>query len=318
MFSVVIPLYNKEKYISRALQSVLRQTYKASEIIVVDDGSTDTGPDVVEKINDPGIRLVRQKNEGECAARNRGISLATHEYIAFLDADDAWGIDFLGTIADLIECYPAAGAYGTGYEIVDGRAAVRKARIHEVPDSEWKGILDYFHSAAYGDPPLSSSSVCIPHEVIRKVGGFPRDVPLGGDLDMWTRVALRYDIAYSSSSRAIYYQNATGRACNVCTNADLSTPVLGKLHSALKNSGFPESRALDIGEYIARISIGIAMINILGGKRKAGRAILSGIRTRHYRWAKIRWTMISFLSSRLYNFVVENKRSLFFRKSQDQ
>lgn len=93
--SVVIPLYNKEKYIERALSSVLSQTYPPSEIIVVDDGSTDEGPERVLKFNDSRITLIRQENKGPGAARNAGLALARGKYIAFLDADDEWLPNFL-------------------------------------------------------------------------------------------------------------------------------------------------------------------------------------------------------------------------------
>jgi glycosyltransferase involved in cell wall biosynthesis len=93
--SVVIPLYNKGKYIERALSSVLRQTYQPLEIIVVDDGSADEGPERVLKFNDPKITLIRQENKGPGAARNAGLARAKCKYVAFLDADDEWLPSFL-------------------------------------------------------------------------------------------------------------------------------------------------------------------------------------------------------------------------------
>src|ERR1035441_8596585 len=93
--SVVIPLYNKAPYVGRALSSVFRQTIQDFECIVVDDGSTDGGGDLVEKMSDPRLRLVRQANGGVSRARNQGINLARHPLIAFLDADDEWLPGFL-------------------------------------------------------------------------------------------------------------------------------------------------------------------------------------------------------------------------------
>ena len=104
--SVVIPLYNKERYIHRAVESVLSQKIAPDEVIIVDDGSTDGGAREVKKISDFRIRLVQQSNSGECAARNRGIDEARNELVAFLDADDEWKPDFLAQIHRLMNNFP--------------------------------------------------------------------------------------------------------------------------------------------------------------------------------------------------------------------
>ncbi|QQX75956.1 MULTISPECIES: glycosyltransferase family 2 protein [Aequorivita] len=90
MFSVIIPLYNKELSIYNTIQSILIQSYKDFEIVIVNDGSTDKSVEVVEKIKDDRIRLIHQENQGVSAARNTGIKHAKHEWICFLDADDLW------------------------------------------------------------------------------------------------------------------------------------------------------------------------------------------------------------------------------------
>lgn len=87
-FSVVIPLYNKEKTISITVESVLSQTFENFEIIIVNDGSKDKGPLFVQEIHDPRITLIHQENKGVSTSRNRGIEKAHGEYIAFLDGDD--------------------------------------------------------------------------------------------------------------------------------------------------------------------------------------------------------------------------------------
>src|SRR5690554_2358538 len=106
MFSVVIPLYNKEKYISLTLKSVLNQSFKDFEILIVNDGSTDRSVEVVKKFDDSRIRLVDQPNAGVSAARNKGIKEAKFDWVAFLDADDRWDVEFLSEIANAIKKYP--------------------------------------------------------------------------------------------------------------------------------------------------------------------------------------------------------------------
>ncbi len=104
--SVVIPLYNKGLYIARALNSVLAQTFQDFEVILVDDGSTDDGAEVIGGVDDPRIQLIQQENLGVSAARNRGIEAARAELVAFLDADDEWLPCFLSKIIDLSDKYP--------------------------------------------------------------------------------------------------------------------------------------------------------------------------------------------------------------------
>ncbi|NLZ30356.1 MAG: glycosyltransferase family 2 protein, partial [Methanomicrobiales archaeon] len=113
--SVVIPLYNKAPYIARALSSIIAQTRQDFEVIVIDDGSTDGGEEIVRGFDDPRIRVIRQENRGVSAARNRGIEAARADFIAFLDADDEWMPTHLGALLRLRGRYPRAGAYGTAY-----------------------------------------------------------------------------------------------------------------------------------------------------------------------------------------------------------
>ncbi|HOQ05715.1 MAG TPA: glycosyltransferase [Anaerohalosphaeraceae bacterium] len=113
---VIIPLYNKERTILRAVRSVLHQTYPHWRLIVVDDGSTDHGAQRVQQMNDSRIFLIRQDNQGPGAARNRGIEAAQAPYIAFLDADDQWYPDYLQNGIAALESRPTASFAGTMYE----------------------------------------------------------------------------------------------------------------------------------------------------------------------------------------------------------
>lgn len=104
--SIIIPLFNKEKYVTRAIDSILAQTYQDFEIVVVDDGSTDRSPELVQKYRDPRLRLIRQENHGPGFARNLGIKETTAPYLAFLDADDEWLPDFLNRYLEALKANP--------------------------------------------------------------------------------------------------------------------------------------------------------------------------------------------------------------------
>ncbi|HOF61746.1 MAG TPA: glycosyltransferase family A protein [Candidatus Latescibacteria bacterium] len=121
--SVCIPLYNKAQYIQRALDSVLAQTYRDFEVIVVDDGSTDGGADIVARCGDPRVILVRQTNVGPGAARNRGAAAAQGEFLGFLDADDEWYPSFLAATVDYLEAHPDTASISTGVHYVPARGS---------------------------------------------------------------------------------------------------------------------------------------------------------------------------------------------------
>ena len=95
LVSVIIPTYNRSGLIVRSAQSILNQTYKNLELIIVDDGSTDNTEDVVKKLNDSRVIYIKQTNQGACAARNNGIDHARGQFIAFQDSDDVWHEDKL-------------------------------------------------------------------------------------------------------------------------------------------------------------------------------------------------------------------------------
>ncbi len=107
--TVIIPLYNKEQFIARAIDSVLTQKHQDFELIVVDDGSTDESAKVVRNFADPRLRLISQANQGPGAARNRGAREASSDYLAFLDADDEWMPEFLRKSLRALEQAPDCG-----------------------------------------------------------------------------------------------------------------------------------------------------------------------------------------------------------------
>lgn len=194
--SIVMPLFNKEREIARAIRSVLAQTYEDYELIIVDDGSTDDGPAIAESFTDSRVRMISQTNAGVSKARNRGILESRADLIAFLDADDEWHKDFLRTIVRLQQRYPQCGVYATRYAIT-GRVK-RNAVLRGLPASFTEGILrDYFLIAAQSDPLFCSSSFSVKRSAIQAIGSFPSGIRSGEDLLTWARLAAQFNIAYS-------------------------------------------------------------------------------------------------------------------------
>ncbi len=218
LISAVIPLYNKEKYIGRAVSSVLSQTFQDFELIVVNDGSTDGGAAIVHKYGDPRIRLVDQKNQGESGARNRGIAEARGELIAFLDADDEWLPDFLHTIHGLAVKFPSAAVYITGFRLLKrGRLIYRDVAITTVGD-ECGSYFDLRRKGAIAHP----SCVAIRRFVFSETRPFRVGHHTGPDVDLWFRLAVRYEFACSPKICSLYHYYLPDNCCHTTVPGKVS------------------------------------------------------------------------------------------------
>lgn len=205
MISVVIPLFNKKDRIAHTIRSVLNQTFREFEVVVVDDGSTDGSVDVVQNIDDNRIRIVRQRNAGVSAARNRGIAEARFGLIALLDADDEWMLGYLETQYNLYRKYPDCSAFVCNYEFRNAAGRVAPTILRKLPFTGEDGVLDnYFEVASNSHPPITSISVMIRKSVIEGVGGFPVGICSGEDLLTWARLAVIGKIAFSKKVGAVY------------------------------------------------------------------------------------------------------------------
>ena len=205
MISVVIPLYNKVKTVACTLATVQAQTYSDYEIVVIDDGSTDGSADVVRSINDSRIRLFSQPNAGVSAARNRGIEEARGDFVAFLDADDEWKPDYLETQMYLVNKYPQCDVFATRYGTYSRDGRFNSAIVRKLPFHDIDGVLNnYFQVASCSEPPLFTSAVMVRRTAIQAVGGFPVGIKSGEDLITWARLAVKNNIAYTTSPKVVF------------------------------------------------------------------------------------------------------------------
>lgn len=211
--SVVIPLYNKAAYVEEAVSSVLLQTYPAYEIIVVDDGSTDDGALLVEAIQSPLIKLIRQANAGVSAARNAGIAAAQGDYIAFLDADDRYLPGFLAAIMALAVDYSQAALLGTGHRRfwADGKTFVQPRHRSVVR----RGMVLDFYTAWARSSFLFTSSLAVKRTALDDPAlRFAHGERLGEDLDIWFRLTERFSAAYDPEIQSEYRMGVVDSATN--------------------------------------------------------------------------------------------------------
>ena len=226
-FSIIIPLYNKEKHINDTLNSVWSQNFIDFEVIVVNDGSTDGSLEELNFINDARLKLFSTKNFGVSHARNFGIQQATSEYIAFLDADDFWKSHHLEDLKNLIESFPNCGMYCKAYDRIKGKTII-SSKYKDIPDQKkWKGIIDdYFYHSCINSL-ASSSSIAIKRSVFESVGTFNEDYNSGEDTDMWIRIALQYPTAFDNTVSVTHNLNANQKL----THTDLISRKLIDLNA---------------------------------------------------------------------------------------
>ncbi len=209
-FSIIIPLYNKARYVAKAIDSVLSQTFPDYELVIMDDGSQDDSFNVAtQAIEGEGqCHIHRQQNAGVSIARNSAVSLSHGDYLCFLDADDWWDPTFLEEMSKLIEEFPDAGIYGTSYTIVN--ETKRKTRVAPigVEAGFGKGYINYCQVYAKTlAMPLWTGAVCIPRPVFDGMHGFPHGIKLGEDFLLWIHIALKHKVAFLNKPLAFYNQD---------------------------------------------------------------------------------------------------------------
>lgn len=210
MFSVIIPLYNKEKYIERSVKSVINQTITSFELIIINDASTDNSLQIVKNIKDDRIVIIekKQRGYGGYAARNLGIEKARYDYISFLDADDEWMPNHLAEIIELIEQFPDVKVFSSGWHLklvntikTDSYSLKQKLKIaHKVNC--------FYNEVVTGNAPLWTSVAIIHKNLFNKAGNFPEGkCKKGGDVEFWMRCMLHSEIAHTGKVTAIYYKD---------------------------------------------------------------------------------------------------------------
>lgn len=209
MFSIVIPLYNKQDSIQQTIDSVLKQTFTHFELIVVDDGSVDNSFKIVSLIEDRRIILIHQENKGVCAARNKGIEVAQHQYIAFLDGDDVWTPDYLQEQVNLISDFPLAALWGVNFSPLSKGQTV--CLLTGLPNGYRGYVENYFKLKRVSDL-FCSSSVVVKKEAFDKAGLFDERIKYSEDIDMWYRIILNFPVVFYDKVMVLYRQDAENRA----------------------------------------------------------------------------------------------------------
>lgn len=278
-FSVVIPLFNKATYICCTVQSVLGQSLTDFEVLVVDDGSSDGGAELVKAMADPRIRVVHQKNAGVSAARNRGISMARGDWVAFLDADDWHHPHQLACLLETSKAFPQADAVATDYVMIADSGNVWPPRWQDVnmtPDVEL--ITDLPRRWMTG-PSLSSSSVAVRKRRLQQMQPcFPPGESEAEDLDFWFRLAEQTPIALAHAPLVAYRIDVNGSLTAGHPTIKVPRAMERMEARAVSGSMKPAQRRSTLW-FIAQHKLTLARLALSSGERIEGMKWL--IRGRH-------------------------------------
>ncbi|MBA2964516.1 MULTISPECIES: glycosyltransferase family 2 protein [Ramlibacter] len=291
-FSVVIPLYNKRQYVASAVRSALAQTLAPLEVIVVDDGSTDGGADLVEAIGDPRVRVVRQPNAGVSAARNRAVDMARGDWIAFLDADDWYHPELLAALAQAHQASPGAGMLGAGFR--------RVPHLYGADPEGWSVAEGFYEVEVVEDlrmrwmknAPFCTSSVAIRADLLQgmqpcfAVGEFA-----GEDLDLWFRVG---DLTPAALVNApfVAVRNVPQSLSSTHSRTDMA-PYLERMDRRARAGEIPRHFRRSAFWFIGQLQVTLARESLAEGDRR--RALYWLLRARNVAWGR-RWQITALMT----------------------
>ena len=231
-FTVVIPLYNKEHFIAETLQSVLDQSFRDFEVIVVNDGSTDGSLRIINTIQEARLKIINQDNQGLSTSRNTGIHLAKGSIIALLDADDLWHKDHLQTLDELATSFPEASFYGTGYQELYSNGKTVNPRYNLNSSDKFPGIVDDFFLKSLNQPLVHPSSVAFTKEMALAINCFDPNITYTEDVDFYIRANLKYCFAYTPEPSALYRMDSE----NQITKSGYSTKKIADFDKYLNEN----------------------------------------------------------------------------------
>ena len=212
-FSVIIPVFNKEKFIEVTLKSVLNQTFIDFEILIINDGSTDNSAQLIKGFDDPRIRYYYKENSGVSSARNDGIEKTQSNYISFIDADDYWYPDFLEEMYKIIQKHPEQKVFSAAIEIETSKKVIPASySIIKTNDHE---IVNYF-TASYKETVICTSCAVFHKSIFEETGNFDIAIKSGQDTDLWIRIGMNFPIVFSWKilARYVYDENSLSKNKN--------------------------------------------------------------------------------------------------------
>lgn len=232
LVSVIVPVYNGELTIKETIKSVLNQSFQDFEIIVINDGSTDTTLDILSRFQDPRLKVFSYENAGLSASRNRGLSLAAGEFVSFIDADDLWTRDKLDAQVSALQSDPQYAVSYSWTQCIDSEGnpldyGICTTQIGNV----FPELLQYFFLG-------SGSNALVRKQVFDNVGTFDETLTSAEDWDMFLRIAAQYKFLAVPHPQILYRISDHSMSRNVLRQEKESLKVLDRAFSGEPGASF--------------------------------------------------------------------------------
>lgn len=274
--SIIIPLYNKANYIESTIQSILAQSHQDFEIIVVDDGSKDTGPALVNAFQDDRIQLICQANGGVSRARNRGVASAKGELVCFLDADDLYHPAYLETVVSMAKKNRDIVFFASSY------VRINSSNLNEINWSfgdydSYEVIDDFFYRWRF-DVRLCTCTVAVRRlNLIQLQPCFPVGESVGEDHDLWFRLSELYKLAYCPAKLAVY-RVAVEDSLSASHEMFALPPSYLRLEQRALAGDFPPHLCSSALALVSDVKVTVARTFLKSGQRIIAFKYLFGIR----------------------------------------
>jgi glycosyltransferase involved in cell wall biosynthesis len=313
--TALIPTYNSAQYIRETVDSVLSQTYPIHEVIVVDDGSTDSTQEVLASYGNR-IRYIRQPNAGPPAARNTGLALATGDLIALLDSDDLWAPKKTELQMDYLQRHPSCGLVYTDMKTFDDSGiieeSVKISRNLTYPSG------NIFPQMFY-ETLFQTSAVLMRKSCIDAVGGFDADLRMGDDYELFLRISRHYEMGCVDEPLILYRQHATQGTRTWGKQLQQGVPweflVLKKIVDRYPEI-FNELGRKEVNRRLSKPYAALAYACLAeGDHRNARRLIRAAIRYWPDNPSYLRYFLMTFLTPTMLAKVKGSGKSWRFRKS---
>ncbi|GGG54703.1 glycosyltransferase family 2 protein [Bizionia arctica] len=256
-FSIVISVFNKEDFIYNTINSVINQTYSDFELIIVNDGSSDSSEDIIKSFSDSRIRYIHQENQGAGSTRNNGIKLAKSNLIALLDGDDVWLPNYLESIFNAIKAFPNEHIYTTAIAHNYPKKIVPVTYNFSIDGGV--SIKNYLKESLKHTI-LTSSSIVFKKSVLETTGLFDTSIKSGQDTDLWIRIGMHYPIVFVNQV-LVHYTYSDSSLSNSTFNLK-AKPKFDKYY-------LEEEKNKDLKKFIDKNRFSLAILSRLTGDKKS-------------------------------------------------